>query len=73
MQAVPVGERRVGRKKSEVPRDDTTVKLERPLADDARIVAAFRKIPLAVYLSDALRPIVAKDKAAELAKDAKRK
>jgi hypothetical protein len=42
-------------------RDDTAVKVDTEVVRKAKVVAADRGIPLAKYLSEALRPIVEKD------------
>jgi len=49
-----------GRPKSS-ERDDIVVKLDRRLAAEARYIAETRGISLAEYLTEALRPIVARD------------
>ena len=45
----------------EPPRDDIAVKLDRSVVADARYVAYKRGISLAQYLTDIVRPMVAKD------------
>jgi hypothetical protein len=47
-------------------RRDVTVKIAADLAKDAKIVAAFRDLSLAEYLSETLRPLVAGDLKKEL-------
>jgi len=42
-------------------RDDIVVKMDRAVAADARWIAEKRAMSLAEYLTEALRPIVAKD------------
>lgn len=42
-------------------RNDVTVKLDAELVKNARVIAAFRELSLAEYLSEALRPIVQRD------------
>jgi hypothetical protein len=42
-------------------RDDIVVKLDRAVAAQARYIAETRGVPLAEYLTSALRPVVAKD------------
>jgi hypothetical protein len=44
-----------------VRRDDATAKLDADLVRKAKIVAAYRDVSLAEYLSEALRPIVESD------------
>jgi hypothetical protein len=45
----------------EVARNDVAVKLDAEVVRVARIVAAYRNIPMAEYLSEILRPIVNRD------------
>lgn len=58
-------EKTMGRKRTGRPptseRDDVVVKLDRIVAADARNIAEKRGISLAEYLTEAVRPIVAKD------------
>lgn len=42
-------------------RKDVSVKVDEAVINDARIAAAYKGISLAEYLSESLRPIVAKD------------
>ena len=42
-------------------RDDIVVKLDRAVAADARWIAEKRGISMAEYLTEAIRPIIAKD------------
>jgi hypothetical protein len=42
-------------------RDDVVVKIDRGIVAKARYVADTRGIPLAEYLSEALRPVVGRD------------
>lgn len=49
-----------GRPKSS-ERDDIVVKMDRAVAAQARYVAETRGISMAEYLTEALRPIVARD------------
>jgi len=55
----------MGRKKSEKPeelkRDDMVVKLDRVVGADARWVADQRGISLAEYLTEMIRPLIARD------------
>jgi hypothetical protein len=46
-------------------RDDTAAKIDASIVRDAKIVAAYRDITLAEYLSELLRPLVARDLKAE--------
>lgn len=52
--------KKAGRPKSS-ERDDIVVKLDREVAAQARYVADKRRVPLAEYLTSALRPVVARD------------
>jgi hypothetical protein len=61
-------------------RNDVSVKVDVEVIADARIAAAYKGMPLAEYLSESLRPIVARDieeghaaKAAKAAGKGKRK
>jgi hypothetical protein len=45
----------------DVARNDVAVKLDAEVVRVARIVAAYRNIPMAEYLSEILRPIVNRD------------
>jgi hypothetical protein len=47
------------------PRNDVSVKLDARVARDAKLVATYRGISVAEYISEVLRPIVAKDLTAE--------
>ncbi len=42
-------------------RNDVSVKMDAAVVDDARIAASFKGMSLAEYLSETLRPIVARD------------
>lgn len=55
----PMGKRRGRPQASE--RDDIVVKLDRTVAAQARYIAETRGVSLAEYLSESLRPIVARD------------
>ena len=44
-----------------VRRNDQTVKLDAEVARDAKIVAAYKDMSLAEYLSELIRPVVARD------------
>lgn len=44
-----------------VKRDDTTMKVDRVVAEDARIAASYKGISLSEYVSEVLRPIVQRD------------
>ncbi len=48
-------------KKNDPPRHDTAVKIDAEVVRLARSVAAFREQSLAAYLSDLVRPLVARD------------
>lgn len=50
-----------GRPKADQGRDDITVKLNRALIARARFVAESKRITLAEYLTESLRPVVARD------------
>jgi hypothetical protein len=45
----------------EVARNDVAVKLDAEVAKLARIVAAYKGVPMAQYISDILRPIIQRD------------
>jgi hypothetical protein len=47
-------------------RDDATVKIDRGIVSKAKMVASARNIPLAEYLSQALRGLVVRDFAKEM-------
>ena len=47
-------------------RDDEPVKIDRAVLSIARIVAAYRGMSVAEYLSERLRPLVAEDHAEEV-------
>ncbi|MEJ7636466.1 MAG: hypothetical protein WKF75_00375 [Singulisphaera sp.] len=49
-------------------RNDSPAKIATEVIDDAKVVATLRKITLAEYLSELLRPLVARDLDMELAK-----
>lgn len=51
-----------------VRRNDTAAKIDSGVVADAKIVAAFRGITLAEYLSQILRPAVTRDLESEMAK-----
>ncbi len=51
-----------------VRRNDTAAKIDSGVVADAKIVAAFRGITLAEYLSEILRPTVSRDLETEMAK-----
>ena len=51
-----------------VRRNDTAAKIDAEVVADAKIVAAFRGVSLAEYLSEILRPAVTRDLEAEMAK-----
>ena len=51
-----------------VRRNDTAVKIDSGVYADAKVVAAFRGITIAEYLSELLRSSVAKDLEQEMAK-----
>ncbi len=65
MAANALAEKTMGRKRTGRPptseRDDIVVKLDRAVAADARWIAEKRGVSMAEYLSEALRPIVARD------------
>ncbi|MGZ3388385.1 MAG: hypothetical protein ACXVB2_00125 [Isosphaeraceae bacterium] len=65
MVASAVAEKNVDRKRAGRPptseREDIVVKLNRAVAADARWIAEKRGISMAEYLTEALRPIVARD------------
>lgn len=48
-------------KRPMVKRNDTAAKVDAQIVRDAKIVAAYRDITLAEYLSELLRPLVARD------------
>jgi hypothetical protein len=58
--------------KDMVRRNDTAAKVDAQVVADAKVIAAFRGIPLAEYLTDVLRPIVKRDLEAEMAKRQRR-
>jgi hypothetical protein len=47
-------------------RDDVTVKIDRGIVSKAKMIASARNVPLAEYLSELLRPPVARDFAKEM-------
>lgn len=51
-----------------VRRNDTAAKIDTEVVADAKIVAAFRGISLAEYLSEILRPAVSRDLESEMTK-----
>jgi hypothetical protein len=53
------------RKPSEIKRNDTVVKVDCEVIDDARKVAALREMTLAEYLTEIVRPIARRDLQAE--------
>jgi hypothetical protein len=57
---LPMAKKKAGRPATST-RDDVVVKIDRGIVAKARFVAENRKIPLAEYLSEALRSIVARD------------
>jgi len=57
----PMAKQRKAGRPATSTRDDVVVKLDRAVAAKARYVAENKRIPLAEYLSEALRPIVGKD------------
>lgn len=54
----------VGKRK----RNDTAVKVDAELVRIAKVIAAYRDIPLAEYLSERLRPLIEADHAVEMEK-----
>lgn len=54
--------------RSMVRRNDQSAKIDAEVLADAKVVAAFRGVSVAEYLSDILRPAVSKDLDAEMAK-----
>ncbi len=65
MVASALAEKTMGRKRTGRPptseRDDIVVKLDRAVAAQARYIAETRGISMAEYLTEALRPIAARD------------
>jgi predicted HicB family RNase H-like nuclease len=62
--SVAVQEQPVARKKSSFDpgkRTDTTVKLDKEVAEDAKIAASYKGLSVAQYVTEVLRPIVARD------------
>ena len=57
----PMARRRKAGRPAISTRDDVAVKLDRNVVAKARFVAETKRVPLAEYLSEALRPIVGKD------------
>ena len=59
----PIMERTMGRKKAvgKAKRDDVAVKVDRTLADKAKLVASRKGTTLAEYLTDQLRGSVERD------------
>jgi len=57
----PMAKRRKAGRPATSTRDDVVVKLDRAIVAKARYVAESKRVPLAEYLSEALRPIVGKD------------
>jgi hypothetical protein len=56
----PMAKKRTGRPKTST-RDDVVARIDRGVIARARYVAETRKIPLAEYLSEILRPVVLRD------------
>lgn len=56
-----VAGRSMPRRKDDAKRDDTPVRVDSAVVRDARIVAASRDVSLAEYISDLIRPLVARD------------
>jgi hypothetical protein len=56
---------------SDMPRNDVSVKLDAAVAREAKLVATYRGVALAEYISEVLKPIVRADLQAEVAKMAK--
>jgi hypothetical protein len=56
----PMAKKRMGRPPTS-DRDDIAVKLDRNVAADARYIAEKRSMSLAEYLTELVRPMVAKD------------
>jgi hypothetical protein len=56
----PMAKKKAGRPATST-RDDVVVKIDRSIAAKARFVAENRKIPMAEYLSEALRSVVGRD------------
>ena len=52
-------------------RNDVSVKMDASVVDDAKIVASYKKLSLAQYLSETLRPIVAQQLEEEHSKRSK--
>lgn len=59
------------RRKDSPKRNDAPAKIDAEVIRDAKIVAACRDITLAEYLSELIRPLVARDLEQELEKRAK--
>ncbi len=55
-------------KRGDVKRNDSPAKIDAEVIRDAKIVAAYREITLAEYLSELIRPLVARDLDLEHAK-----
>ncbi len=55
-----MAKKRTGRPKTST-RDDVVARIDRGVIAKARYVAETRKIPLAEYLSEILRPVVTRD------------
>jgi predicted dinucleotide-binding enzyme len=51
-----------------VRRNDTAAKVDAEVVADAKVVAAFRGIPLAQYLTEVLRAVVKRDLETEMTK-----
>jgi hypothetical protein len=58
-------------KSDEMSRNDVSVKLDAAVAKEAKLVATYRGVPVAQYISEVLAPIVRRDLQAEVAKMAK--
>jgi hypothetical protein len=56
----PMAKKKAGRPATST-RDDVVVKIDRSVVAQARFVAETRKIPLAEYLTEALRVVVRRD------------
>jgi hypothetical protein len=56
-----VASRSMPRRKDEEKRTDVPVRIDTEVVKDARLVAAYRDVSLAQYISDLIRPLVARD------------
>ena len=54
-------------------RNDVVVKVDANVIRDAKVVAAFREVSLAEYLSELLRPLVSRDLEGEMSKRSRQK